>query len=157
MKKSLAKVFIACFALGLGIGIGANNMAISDIPTNYKVAVVDVAKVVSNSQQVKALKDEQIKNRSELEAFIKTARANVDKQPNAAKKKQMTETYDKELNAKRKAMQATYNQKLQKIEANINNIIAQRAKAEGYNLILSKSSVLYGGTDITNAISQYVR
>ena len=157
MKKGLTKVFVACFAVGLGIGIGSNNMAISNMPPNFKVAVVDVAQLVSNSQQVKALKDEQLKNKAELENFIKTARANVDKQTNAVRKKQMTESYDKELNAKRKAMQNTYNQKLQKIEANINNVIAQRAKAEGYNLILSKSSVLYGGTDITTAISQYVK
>ena len=71
MKKSLAKVFAACFALGLGIGIGANNMAISDIPSNYRVAVVDVAKIVSNSQQVKLLKDEQLRNKTELENFIR--------------------------------------------------------------------------------------
>ena len=157
MKKCFAKLFIGCFAIGLGIGIGSNNMAISNVPSNFKVAVVDVAHLVSNSQQVKALKDEQLKNKTELENFIKTARANVDKQTNAVRKKQMTETYDKELNAKRKAMQTTYNQKLQKIESNINNVIAQRAKAEGYSLILSKSSVLYGGTDITNIVSQYVK
>ena len=157
MKTSLIKIFVGCFALGLGISLGSNNMAISDIPSNFRVAYVDVAKIVSNSQQVKALKDEQAKNKAELETFVKNARAAVDKQPNAVRKKQMTENYDRELNAKRKTMQVTYNQKLQKIEASINTVIAQRAKAEGYNLILSKSSVLFGGTDITNSISQYVK
>ena len=138
MKTSLIKIFVGCFALGLGISLGSNNMAISDIPSNFRVAYVDVAKIVSNSQQVKALKDEQAKNKAELETFVKNARAAVDKQPNAVRKKQMTENYDRELNAKRKTMQVTYNQKLQKIEASINTVIAQRAKAEGYNLILSK-------------------
>lgn len=157
MKKSLVKIFTACFAIGLGIGIGANNMAISDIPSNFRIAVVDVAKIVSNSQQVKALKDEQLRNKAELEKYIAAARADVNKQPDALKKKQLTERYDKELNAKRKTMQMSYNQKLKKIEDNINTVIAQRAKAEGYNMILSKSSVLYGGTDITTSISQYVR
>ncbi len=157
MKKSITKIFVACFALGLGIGIGANNMAISDIPSNFKVAVVDVAKIVSGSQQVKALKDEQLKNKAELEKYIETARADVNKQTDATKKKQLTERYDKELNAKRKTMQMAYNQKLKKIEENINAVIAQRAKAEGYSLILSKSSVLFGGTDITTSISQYIR
>ena len=157
MKKSLAKIFVACFVLGLGVGIGANNMAISDIPLNFKIAVVDVAKVVSNSQQVKALKDEQLRNKAELEKYIETARADVNKQTDALKKKQMTDRYDRELNAKRKTMQMAYNQKLKKIEDNINTVIAQRAKAEGYNLILSKSSVLFGGTDITTSVSQYVR
>ncbi len=157
MKKSLAKIFVACFALGLGIGISSNNMAISDIPSNFKVAVVDVAKIISSSQQVKALKEEQMKNKADLENFVKMARADVEKQPNAVKKKQLTDKYDRELNAKRKNMQSIYNQKLQKIESQINTVIAQRAKAEGYNLILSKSSVLYGGNDITASISQFVK
>ncbi len=157
MKKSLAKIFVACFALGLGVGIGSNNMALSDIPSNFRVAVVDVAKLVSESNQVQALKQEQLKNKAELEKYIATARADVEKQPTAIKKKQLTERYDKELNAKRKTMQMSYNQKLKKIEDNINTVIAQRAKAEGYNLILSKSMVLFGGIDITPSISQYIR
>ena len=157
MKNSLIKIFIGCFAIGLGLGIGANNMAISDIPSNFRVAYVDVAKLVSNCPSVKALKDEQQKNKDELERFIKYAQNDVSRQPDALKKKQLTDRYDQELNAKRKAMQITYNQKLQRIENNINNIIAQRAKIEGYNLILSKSSVLFGGTDITSSVAQYVR
>ena len=157
MKKSLAKIFVACFALGLGLGLASNNMAISDIPSNFKVAVVDVAKIIASSQQVKALKEEQMKNKTDLELFVKNARADVDKQTNAVKKKQLTERYDRELNAKRKTMQSVYNQKLQKIESQINTVIAQRARAEGYNLILSKSSVLFGGTDITDSISQFVK
>ena len=157
MKKSLAKVFVACFALGLGLGITSNNIAFSDIPSNFKVATVDVAKIISSSQQVKALKEEQLKNKTELETFVKNARAEVDKQTNAVKKKQMTEKYDRELNFKRKNMQSVYNQKLQKIESQINSVIAQRARAEGYSLILSKSSVLFGGTDITDSVSQLVK
>ena len=157
MKKSLAKIFVACFALGLGLGFASNNMAISDVPSNFRVAVVDVAKIISSSQQVKALKEEQLENKSELELFVKNARADVDKQTNAVKKKQLTEKYDRELNAKRKNMQSLYNQKLQKIESQINTVIAQRARVEGYSLILSKSSVLFGGTDITDSISQFVK
>lgn len=157
MKKSLIKVFIGCFALGLGIGVASNNMAISSIPSNFRVAVVDVSKIVSNSSSVKALKEEQLRNKEELEKFIKFAKADVDKQTEAYKKKLLTDKYDRELNVKRKNMQAIYNQKLQKIEAGINNVITQRAKAEGYNLILSKNSVLYGGTDITASIAQSIR
>ena len=157
MKKSLANIFVACFALGLGLGIASNNVALSDIPSNFRVATVDVAKIIANSQQVKALKEEQQKNKADLELFVKNARADVDKQTNSVKKKQLTDKYDRELNIKRKNMQSLYNQKLQKIEAQINSVIAQQAKSNGYNLILSKSSVLFGGTDITDSISQLVK
>ena len=157
MKDSLIKIFIGCFALGLGIGIASNNVAISGIPTNFKVAVVDVSKIVAESSSVKALKEEQLRNKAELEKFIKIAKADVDKQTETYKKKLLTDKYERELNIKHKNMQTAYNQKLQKIEATINTIITQRAKAEGYDLVLSKGSVLFGGTDITPAVAQNIR
>lgn len=46
-------------ALGLAafvVGMSVNNFAMSDVPPSYKVAVVDVSKVVASSAQVKALK-----------------------------------------------------------------------------------------------------
>lgn len=54
---------IAC--LVLGIVIGANNFAMSDISTQ-KIAVVDIQSVVAKSTQVKTLKDEQTKKAQEF-------------------------------------------------------------------------------------------
>ena len=157
MKKGFVRIFIGCFALGLGFGVASNNVAFSGIPSSYRVAVVDIAKIVANSSSVKALKEEQARNKDELEKFVKLAKADVDKQSDVYKKKILTDKYDKELNTRHKNMQLSYKQKLQKIETGIYSVIEQRAKFDGYDLVLSKGSVLYGGTDITSSISQYVR
>ena len=47
--------------------------------------------------------------------------------------------------------------KLQAIDKSITATIAQEAKAQNYNLVLSKSSVLYGGDDITASIAKNVK
>ena len=59
MKNSLK--FLTVSLVAFAIGLAAGNYAISDVPSNFKVAVVDVQKVVASSSQVKALKDEQKK------------------------------------------------------------------------------------------------
>ena len=54
-------------------------------------------------------------------------------------------------------MAKTYETKLLEIDKNISNLIVTQAKAKGYNLVLAKSAVLMGGTDITNEIATQVK
>ena len=68
MKNNIKFLTVALAAFV--IGLSAGNYAISDVPANFKVAIVDVQKVVANSSQVKALKDEQSKKSKELAKFI---------------------------------------------------------------------------------------
>ena len=55
MLKKMLPLTVIAFMLGLC----ATNFAMSGVPANYKVAVVDVSKVVSSSKQVATLKKEQ--------------------------------------------------------------------------------------------------
>ena len=64
MKKQITTLTIAITAFAIGMGF--NNIAMSNIPANYKVAVVDLNTVVSKSAQVKALKKEQQTKLQEL-------------------------------------------------------------------------------------------
>ena len=57
MKQDLKFFAVAMAAFVLGMGL--NNFAMSGVPANYKVAVVDVQKVISQSSQVAALKKDQ--------------------------------------------------------------------------------------------------
>ena len=50
-----------------------------------------------------------------------------------------------------------YATKLQAIDKSISAAIAQEAKAKSYNLVLTKTSVLIGGDDITAAVSKAVK
>ena len=149
---------IKYFALGLSafiIGMSVNNYAISNVPS--KIAVVDVQKVVASSSQVKALKAEREVKVKELTTFVTNARASVAKETNAAKKKELENKYNKELNVKRNAIQKDYAKKLASIDKSISAVIAQKAKAASYDIVLAKGDVLYGGTDITAEITKSVK
>lgn len=149
---------IKYFALGLSafiIGMSVNNYAISNVPS--KVAVVDVQKVVAASAQVKALKADREAKVKDLGNFVTTARAAVAKETNATKKKALEDKYNKELNTKRNNIQKDYTNKLANIDKSISALIAQKAKAAGYELVLAKGVVLYGGTDITAEIAKNVK
>lgn len=146
------------FALGLSafiIGMSVNNYAISDVTNN--IAVVDVQKVVASSSQVKALKADREAKIKDLASFVQTARTNVAKETNAEKKKALEAKYNKELNAKRDAIQKDYAKKLANIDKSISATIAQKAKAANYSMVIAKGVVLYGGQDITNEIAKVVK
>ena len=155
MKNSVK--FLAIALAAFVIGLTTANFAISDETANFKVAVVDVQKIVASSSQVKALKDEQKKKGEELAKFIETAKTNLDKEKDASKKKALETKYDKEFKAKREAIAKNYETKLMAIDKNISSIIDSNARQNGYNLVLAKGVVLSGGTDITDEIAKQVK
>lgn len=155
MKNKMKFLTVALVAFGIGLSV--NNFAVSEAPATFKVAVVDVQKVVANSNQVKALKAEQTKKGQELAKFIETAKAALDKEKDAKKKKALEEKYNKEFQAKREAIAKNYETKLIAIDKNILTAIDTNAKKAGYDLVLAKGVVLNGGTDITAAISKEVK
>lgn len=139
------------------IGLTAGNYAISDVPANFKVAVVDVQKVVASSAQVKSLKEEQKKKSQDLAKFIETAKTNIDKEKDDKKKAALEKKYNKEFQTKRLDIAKNYETKLLAIDKNITETINANAKANGYDLVLAKGAVLSGGTDITAEISKVVK
>lgn len=154
MKNNFKLISVA--VLSMAIGFTASNFAVSDVPANYKVAVVDVQKVVKNSKQVSALKAEQTKKVADLTKYVQTAKANIAKEKDATKKKALEDKYNKELAAKKSAIEKDYATKLLAIDKSISNVIKEKAKAGNYNLVLSKGVVLSGGDDITSSVATAV-
>lgn len=158
MKNNFKLLAVGLVAFGIGLTL--NNYAVSDVvntPANFKVAIVDVQKVVASSSQVKALKEDHKKQGQELAKFIETAKTTLDKETDAKKKKALEEKYNKEFKAKREAMAKNYEKKLLDIDKNITTVIDKNAKDNGYDLVLAKGTVLYGGTDITKEIAKAVK
>ena len=155
MKKQITTLVIASIAFCVGLGF--NSFAMSDIPANYKVAVVDVNAVVSKSAQVQTLKKEQQEKLQELQKWLETVRADVQKQSTKEGKEKLIKKYDAEFAKKQEAIKKNYATKLQAIDKSISATIATEAKAQNYNLVLSKGVVLYGGEDITASISKVVK
>ena len=153
MKRTM-KFFtfgVLTFAAGLALG----NFALSDVPS--KIAVVDVPQVVNSSSQVQALKKEQQAKTKEIVSFVEKARKDVAATTDVKKKKALEEKYTKELNNKRTAMEKNYANKLSAIDKTISAKITEQAKAGGYDIVLAKGVVLYGGTDITDAVKKAVK
>lgn len=121
------------------------------------IACVDVQKVVSASSQVQALKKEQQKKTKDLIAFIEKARKDVAAVSDTKKKQALEEKYNKELVAKKEKMDKEYASKLKSIEDSISKVIAEQAKAKGYDMVITKGIVLYGGNDITSDIIKAVK
>ena len=69
----------------------------------------------------------------------------------------MEDKYNKELNSKKAAMDKNYASKLESIDKNISAKINEQAKAGNYDIVLAKGVVLYGGTDITDAVKKAVK
>ena len=85
------------------------------------------------------------------------ARKDVATITDANKKKAAEEKYNKELIAKKEAMDKNYAEQLKAIDESISQQINTKAKADGYDLVLSKGIVLYGGKDITPEIIKIVK
>ncbi len=122
-----------------------------------KVAIVDVQKVVNKSGQVQALKKEQEAKSKEMQEFIKKANADVKAQTDDKKKQEVAKKYEKELKAKREANAKAYKAKLEAIDKSVSATINNYAQTNGYDLVLVKGAVLYGGDDITDAVSKVVK
>jgi len=154
MKKQINATFIVMTTIILVLGF--NNIALSGV-NEYKIAIVDIQKVVASSSQVKDLKVEQQTKIKDLQAFIEKAKKDVGAQSDDAKKKSLEDSYNKELNEKTKTIEKEYAQKLKVIDSNISGFIAKEAKDRNYNMVIAKGVVLYGGDDITDEIIKAVK
>lgn len=142
MNKKLGLFLVMTAILG-GLSFSAPAKA------EFTVAVVDVPVVVNASPQVQALKKDQQAKAQDIVKFIEKARKDVASISDAKKKQAAEEKYNKELQAKKEKIDADYAAKLKAIDESITKQITAQAQAKGYNVVLSKGIVLYGGTDIT--------
>jgi outer membrane protein len=148
MKKTLSLLLTAVILAG-----GALTAAMAD----ERVAVIDVQAVVSKSAQVQALKKEQQTKMQELDKWLKTAQADVQKQKTQEGKDKLLKKYNTEFAKKKTEIAKNYQTKLQAIDKSITDTIAAQAKAKGYTMVISKGVVVYGGDDITAEIQKAVK
>ena len=145
MKKTLSFVLTALI-LGTGAAMAEQN-----------IAVVDVQAVVSKSAQVQALKKEQQTKIQDLEKWLKTAQADVQKQQTQEGKEKLLKKYNTEFEKKKEAIAKDYQARLQAVDKSITETISATAKAKGYNMVISKGVVVFGGDDITADVQKVVK
>ena len=136
-------------AVVLGLCINSANAS--------EVASIDVQKVVSASPKVQALKKEQQAKAKEILSFIDKARKDVANVSDVKKKGDLETKSNKQLVEKKDKMDKEYANKLKKIEDEISKVIAEQAKAKGYDMVVAKGVVLYGTNDITEDVIKAVK
>ena len=145
MKKVLS---LTLMALILGSGLAM---------AEQKIAVVDVQAVVSKSAQVQALKKEQQAKMQDLEKWLKTAQADVEKQQTKEGKEKLLKKYNAEFAKKKEVLAKDYASRLQAVDKSITDTIATQARLKGYNMVISKGVVVFGGDDITADVQKVVK
>ena len=150
MKKNILTALIIASALAAGYSV--NNIASSKTEPEFKIAIVDIQKVVLNSKELTELKASQEKQLQELQTTINTAREEISRETNPAKSAKLEEKYRKEINDKEIALETNYNKQLTAINNKIKTAVAEKAHSMNYNLVLSKNSTLFGGEDITDKV-----
>ncbi len=142
--------FIVACVLVFFVGYNMNNVAVSS--SKYKVAVVDVPTILSNSPEIQSLKISQDKQMEELNTMISKAQNDIINEPNRSKALEKEATYRKQIEDKKKQIDEEYNNKISQITLKIKSLISNEAKKTNYNLVLPTGMVVSGGEDITNDI-----
>lgn len=142
--------FIIACVLVFFVGYNVNDMAVS-FP-RYKVAVVDVSTVLSNSEDLQSLKRLQDKQMDELNTLISKAQNEIINESDRNKAVQKEANYRKLIEQKKNEMDKEYNTRISKINTNIKSVISNEAKKSNYNLVLPTGMVISGGEDITDEI-----
>lgn len=147
----MKKISLLSLVVALSIGFTSSVMA------ETKIAVIDVPAVVAKSQQVQALKKEQKAKNEELQKWVKTVKADIEKQQTEEGKAKLIKKYDAEYVKKQEAIRKSYTEKLKIIDKSINDTIEAQAKAKGYDMIITKGVVVYGGDDITADVIKVIK
>lgn len=148
----MKKIILSTLVLA-GMTLGMANAVFAE----QRIAVVDVQAVVAKSAQVQALKKEQQAKMQDLEKWLKTVRADVEKQQTKEGKEKLIKKYDADFAKKKEAIAKNYQTKLQAIDKSITETIAATAKTKGYDMVITKGVVVYGGEDITADIQKAVK
>ncbi len=154
MKKTLMTLVLCSFAFGLGFGF--NNVAFSNVATS-KIACVNVSKLLTVSKTLQQAEADREKQTKDMLNWYDKASADIQKQQTEAGKKTLINKYEAQLTQKKKAIKDNYAKKVNAIDKQLDTAITQKAKAMGYDLVLRKDSVLFGGVDITDQILPLVK
>ena len=92
-----------------------------------------------------------------LGKWLKTAQADVEKQQTQESKEKLLKKCNADFAKKKETIAKNYQTKLQEIDKSITATIANQAKLKGYDMVITKGTVLYGGDDITTDIQKVVK
>ena len=147
IMKILAKITVMCCVLMFAqIGFASD-----------KIGVVDIRKIVENSQSVKTLRVEHNNRLEALNSIVKEAQNAIAKETDPQKIIILQDKYNNEFNTQKEMIDNMYKSKLQNIESNLKKDITESAKKHDYDYVFAKDVVFFGGDDITDIVSGEIK
>lgn len=122
-----------------------------------KIAVADIDAIARASAGVNALKAEQNAKTRELALWLQNVQNELKKEQDKAKQTALLQQYNAVFAQKRAGIIREYQAKLQIVSDAISKTIADEAKKKGYDIVLAKNIVAFGGIDITADIAKIVK
>ena len=122
-----------------------------------KIAVVDIQSLVNQTPSVQALRQERQSQMANLQQWINSANSEINQLTDQAAKSALFQKYQLELNQRQQMLRQDYAQKVQTIDAELSKLIADEAKAAGYDYVFAKGIVVFGGTDITEQVTKSLK
>lgn len=122
-----------------------------------RIAMVDVAQIVGKSSEIAKVQENQQQRLQQLQEWVSTVQSEVSKERNKQKQAELAQKYDEELQQKKIEIQEAYNTEIKAIDEKMTHLISKKAKKKGYNVVLTKSSVLTGTKDLTDVVLEAVK
>lgn len=151
------KTLISSVSAAVVVALLASFVACKVSSCKKSIGVIDLQRVVTVSKDVAALRVNRESQINELKKMADEANANIDKIKKDDEKKAATEKYLAEIQAKKAEFDKAYNMSLQASDNKIQGIIDSVADKKGLSVVLNKTSVVSGGTDITEAVVDLVK
>ena len=151
MKKNILILFgfIASFMLGACAVVQAG-------AARLIIATIDAVAIARNSNEVMALRAYEIKEREALNSYIQKAKTEISKEKDKEKQTAIQKKYVQTYKSKEKTLQTQIAKKSNAIDKKIYETIQSYASTKGYNLVFSKSALIYGGEDISGEIIKII-
>lgn len=140
MKKLLAILGLSCIFCS------------QQVMAAEKYGFVNLTNVMNQYNYAKNVHAKIQTQENEIDKFVQNAQQKMKNAKSNDEAKQIEESSKKELGLKIENLKKYSDSELVKIQTNINEAVKQVGKLEGYSLILTDSSVLYGATDISTKV-----
>lgn len=121
------------------------------------VAYVNLQQIVAASTETVRFQQEYAQKRKEFDGWLKQAKKDIAAETRKAKRDEIAREYQEIAKKRETALVQDYNEQLSKLENKINRIMRRTARAHGCKVILNKSSVVLGGTDITAEVVKKIK
>lgn len=125
--------------------------------SSNRIAMIDVDRIVAKSTLVKRLKAEHDKKNKEIERWLKNVKKQLEKPDSKDVQVKLIKRYDEEFAQKKEEAAQIFREKLKEVNAQITSQISEIAKANNYDIVLSKAVVVFGCDDITEIIEKQIK